>query len=84
MQPAKINEPIEIIVYFVHGKVKPLRIKWSNKVFKVKEVYSVWTEDKGQDAVTHIGVLVHTGDHMDLAFDNYTCKWKLIRVYLPG
>jgi len=84
MRPESINEQIEIIAYFTSGKLKPLRIRWKNKVYRVREVCSLWTEDHGQEQKTHVTVQVTTDDYMELLYDNATFKWKLIRVYLAG
>lgn len=84
VQATKINQPVEIVVHFANGKIKPIRIKWKNTVYKVKEIYSLYSINEGQSVHTRIGVKVNTGDHMELAYDSTNYNWKIVTVYLEG
>lgn len=42
-----LDEPIDVIVHFEKGALKPLRILWQGRSFKIVRVTGTWKAPKG-------------------------------------
>lgn len=76
----KIGEPIETIVKFEKGKVKPLKIRWQGRVYSVKEVTGCWKSQKGRSTLFHLSLIVESGDYYEVSLNTESLVWHLERV----
>ncbi len=79
-----INEAIEVISHFSAGKLKPLRFKWKERVYKVSKINGVWVNKEGYHKKHHYSVIADNSDYFELNFDTDDFIWKIGRVYLDG
>jgi len=80
----EIDNPIEIITFFEHGKLHPLRFKWKGKVYKISRVNSSWIIRQGVERSFHFSVDAGTSDCFEIVFNVSDLNWRLARVYLEG
>ena len=78
----EIDEPIEVLVTFRGGMMKPLRFKWQNRVYTILEVTGRWTTQVGQFKQYYFSVLGETRDYFEIFLDSRTLLWRLARVCL--
>jgi len=70
-----IDEPIEVIALFNHG-IKPLRFRWNDRVYKVREVTFSWTTMSGSAVILHFSA--YDGATLyELSYNQSTLKWTL-------
>ncbi len=82
MRIIDINEPIEVITHFAKNEVRPLRFKWNDRVYKIRQWNSFWIHKKGYDRQYHFGVRLDNSDRVVLQFDDDTLQWRIARIYL--
>ena len=80
----EINESVAVIVLFDKGKVQPLRIKWHNRVYRVKKIFNTWRQKVGYGYEIHIAVEVDSSDSMELVIDASDLSWRIARVTVAG
>ncbi len=79
-----IFDPIEVISHFKDGKLKPLRFKWNNRVYKIKQLNGHWVNNLGFDKEHHFSVIADTSDSFEILFNNSDFKWQIAKVCLHG
>ncbi len=84
MHYEELCEPIEVIAYFQHGKIIPLKFRWNGRVYKVRQVNGQWKENQGYAQQLHFSVQVEDSDCFELVFDTADFSWQLARVCLEG
>ncbi|RMH60598.1 MAG: hypothetical protein D6677_13360 [Calditrichaeota bacterium] len=82
MRVVDIHEPIEVITHFGKNSVRPLRFKWNERVYKVRQWNSFWVRKKGYDRHYHFAVKLDNADRVVLSFDDSTLQWQIARIYL--
>ncbi|MFQ6114804.1 MAG: hypothetical protein ACE5NG_12110 [bacterium] len=80
----EIFDPIEVITFFEHGKLHPLRFKWKGKVYKITRVNGFWSVQEGLSRQYHFSVTADSPDCFELIFDTADFNWQLARVCLEG
>ena len=78
----EIDEPIEVLVTFTGGTMKPLRFRWKNRVYRILEVTGRWTTQVGQFRQYYFSVMGETRDYFEIFLDSRTLLWRLARVCL--
>jgi len=79
----KINEPIEVIVYFHDGQVRPLRFKWRAQVYDNLKINLIHHNGSVEDKVYYFNVSdVVNSFRLSLSPSNMT--WKLEELYTDG
>ena len=79
----EINEPIETIVLFEKGQVRPLRFRWQQRVYKIVKIYSVWHHQEGRVREVHMTVEADAAQIMELVMmiDGNYISWQLRYVH---
>ena len=72
-----IGETISVIASFgLPYKIRPLRFKWSGKLFEVKDITYIWQTKEGQTKFYHFSV--SDGKTLyELSFDTTLLLWRI-------
>ena len=75
-----IGETVNVIASFgMPYKIKPLKFKWSGRLFEIKEITYLWKSREGRAEIYHFSV----SDGMalyELTFDTGSLIWRLVRL----
>ena len=80
----EVYEPIDVISVFQHGKMRPVKFKWNERVYKVDKINGGWVSDEGSNRYYHFSVAAGGPDCFELCFDLRNLSWELTRVCLEG
>ncbi len=78
-----VDEPVEVIVLFGKGRMKPIRFLWRGVAYPVKEITLSWKDREGRAAIHHFGVS-DGSNAFQLAYHAEYLTWKLEAVDLEG
>ncbi len=72
-----VGENISVIASFSQAcRIKPLRFRWSGRLFEVKEITYLWKVREGQAEIYHFSVT--DGNSLyELTFDTGSLLWRL-------
>ena len=75
-----VGEIISVIASFgLPYRIRPVRFKWSGRLFEVKEVTYTWTSKEGQANIYHFSV--SDGKTLyELSFDTSALIWRMERL----
>ena len=78
--PADIGETISVIASFgLPYRIRPVRFRWSGKLFEVKNITYSWQTREGQSRTYHFSV--SDGQTLyELSFDTSSLLWKMEKV----
>ena len=78
--PLDIGESISVIASFgLPYKIRPVRFRWSGKLFEVKEITYSWQTRDGRDNIYYFSV--SDGQTLyELSFDTSSLLWKMEKV----
>ncbi|HEX2786615.1 MAG TPA: hypothetical protein VHP32_01830 [Ignavibacteria bacterium] len=72
------NEPVKVVAYF-DTKIKILKFKFGNTVYKVSEQISYWKEMKGENKFSYYTLKCAEQNFLcELQFNHTDLKWVLI------
>jgi hypothetical protein len=75
-----IGETISVVASFgLPYRIKPLRFKWSGKLFEVKDITYSWQTKEGQTKVYHFSISDGRALY-ELSFDTASLLWRLEKV----
>ena len=75
-----IGENINVIASFgMPYKIKPLKFKWSGRLFEVKEITYLWKSREGRAEIYHFSVSDGKALY-ELTFDTGSLIWRLVRL----
>ncbi|MCX8069511.1 MAG: hypothetical protein N2738_03300 [Thermodesulfovibrionales bacterium] len=76
----EIGEGISVIATFgMPYKMKPIRFKWSGRLFEIKEITYQWVTKEGIKTIYHFSVTDGSSLY-EIAFDSHSLIWKLERL----
>ncbi|MCB2200858.1 hypothetical protein KQI63_15745 [bacterium] len=85
MRYEEIGDRIEVIAVFpVGGRLKPLKFKWKQRVYKIERVISSRKERTGQVDQQVYVVLGESGDVYEVGQFVDSNQWMLLRIGLDG
>ncbi|MBM4144668.1 MAG: hypothetical protein FJ240_00110 [Nitrospira sp.] len=72
-----IGETISVIASFgLPYKIKPLRFRWSGKLFEVRDITYSWQTKEGLSKIYHFSI--SDGNTLyELSFDTFSLLWRL-------
>jgi len=75
-----IGETISVVASFgLPYKIKPLRFRWSGKLFEVRDITYSWETKEGQSKIYHFSI--SDGKTLyELSFDTFSLLWRLEKV----
>lgn len=72
-----IGESISVIVSFDRlNRIKPLRFKWSGRLYNIKEITYTWKTKTGQKDIYHFSVTDGASIY-EISFDTTSLIWRL-------
>lgn len=76
----EIGENISVIATFAMPyKMRPIRFRWSGRLFEVKEITYQWITKEGIKTIYHYSVT--DGNSLyEIAFDSHSLLWRLERL----
>jgi hypothetical protein len=75
-----IGEAINVIASFgMPYKIKPLKFKWSGRLFEIKEITYLWKSREGRAEIYHFSVSDGKALY-ELTFDTGSLIWRLERL----
>jgi len=79
-----INDPIEVIAVFRQGKLRPLKFRWRDRVYKIERVNGGWVTDEGKNRLYHYSVSANSPDVYEISYNSDRFAWNIDRVCLEG
>ncbi|MDO8886344.1 hypothetical protein [Candidatus Oleimmundimicrobium sp.] len=73
----EIDEPVEVIALFKKGEVKPVKLSWNNKTYRVKEITGTWKSSLGNAEILHLSLVIENGSYFEVSFNTKTYIWRL-------
>ena len=77
----EINATIEVIAYFDTVKIRPLRFRWSGRVYRISQINHIWNTMNGRAKEYHFHVSTKESNAFELIFNNESFKWKIGRSF---
>ena len=75
-----VGENINVIASFgTPYKIKPLKFKWSGRLFEIKEITYLWKSREGRAEIYHFSVSDGKALY-ELTFDTGSLIWRLERL----
>jgi hypothetical protein len=74
----EIREQIKVMAIF-DKEVRPVKFKWNNRVYPVKEITYTWRTKEGNASVLHFSV-TDGASLYELTYNQSTMKWSLEQV----
>ncbi len=72
-----VGETISVIASFSQTyRIKPLRFRWSGRLFEVREITYLWKSAEGQSEIYHFSVTDGRSLY-ELTFDTKSLLWRL-------
>ncbi len=84
MRYEDIGDPIEVITLFQGGRMRPLKFRWNNRVYRVSKINGGWVSDEGYNRRRHYAVCADGPDVYEISYSIETMIWELTRVCLVG
>jgi len=78
----ELNDPVDVLVLFEDGALKPQRFRWKGRVHRVAQVTGRWKTDKGQSQVRHFALMDEEANFFQLAYDEHSSLWRVTRVWV--
>ena len=78
----EFNEPIDVIVLYEKGILRPLRFRWKGRSHKVVRVTASWKAPKGEAWMRHFSLMDENGDVFFLIFDERGTQWTISKVWV--
>lgn len=79
-----INDPIEVIVLFRGGKIRPVKFRWKDRVYKIERVNGGWVSDEGKNRFYHYSVMTEGPDVYEISYNSDRFSWRIDRVCMEG
>ncbi|MCL5021863.1 MAG: hypothetical protein M1497_00560 [Nitrospirae bacterium] len=73
----EVGEAVSVIASFSQVyRIKPLRFRWSGRLFEVKDITYVWKSKEGRNEIYHFSV--SDGNSLyELSFHTESLLWRL-------
>ena len=78
-----VEEPIDVIAVFECSRMRPIRFKWKDRVYRVKQVTGTWISEIGRYRYRHFAVVDESTNFFELSFGERDTSWTLTRIAAP-
>jgi len=75
-----VDEPIDVIAVFEKSRLRPVRFKWKDRVYKVTKVTGSWQSDVGRYRLKHFAVVDTASNFFQLSYDQQEATWSLTKI----
>lgn len=79
----EIKAPIQVLVQFKKGEIKPVVIKWQGRKYEVEEVNLIHKTREGGRLLWYFSVSDQT-NYFKICFDSRNLNWELEEIYTEG
>lgn len=76
-----LNDPVDVLIAFVDGRIRPLRFRWQGRVVRLKRVSGEWSRREGQSVLRYFAVESEADESFELCYDPRTPRWVLSRAW---
>ena len=80
----KLNEPISVLALFEDGRLRPLRFRWHNQVYRILKVTGHWIVHEGEHRHHYYAALCEGANLFEMSYDSRHTTWQLRSVYIDG
>lgn len=78
----ELNDPVDVLVLFEDGSLKPQRFRWKGHVHRVAQITGRWKTEKGAFQVRHFALMDEEANFFQLAYDEHSSGWRVTRVWV--
>jgi len=78
-----LNDPIDVIATFTKNKVRPIRMRWQDRLYEIKQVHLVHEGREGTKRLFYFSVS-DEANAFKLKLDTEILEWRLIELYADG
>jgi len=75
-----VEEPIDVIAVFEKSRMRPLRFKWNDRVYRISQVTGMWCSEIGRYRYRHFAVVDDASNFFELSFDERDTAWLLTKI----
>lgn len=75
-----LNDPVDVVVAFSDNRVRPKKIRWDGREYKIKQVNLIHTASEGAKRLFFFSVSDDT-NFFKLRLDTETLDWRLVELY---
>ena len=77
-----LDEPIDVIVHFEKGVLKPLRFLWNGRSFRITRVTGTWKAPQGDKWMRHFSAVDQSNNVFFLTYDERMTRWAISKVWV--
>lgn len=78
-----LDDPIDVVVTFTKKHVRPLRMRWQEKLYEIKHVNMIHSGREGNKRLFYFSVSDDTNS-FKLKLDPEILEWRLVELYVDG
>ena len=78
----EVDEPIDVLMIFRHGSMRPVKFKWAGKTYNITRVTYEWVSKEGSYPVYHFAVIADGDDVFEIFLNTFTMSWTLAKVHV--
>jgi hypothetical protein len=84
MKIEEIREPVDVIALFRGRALLPLRFRWKQRTYSIRQVNGGWRTDEGASRFHHFAVMSEGPDVYELSYNERSQEWRIETVSLIG
>ncbi len=78
-----LDDPIDVLATFTRNRVRPLKMRWQDKTYDIKQVNLIHTGREGTKRLFYFSVSDNT-NAFKLKLDPDILEWRLVELYADG
>ena len=79
-----LDESIAVIALFEQGRLRPIRFRWKDRVYRIARITGQWIAYQGQRKLHHYAALCEGSSVFELCYDPANTAWRLQGVHLDA
>ncbi len=77
-----LDDPVDVIAAFESRRLRPVRFRWNDCVYKVARVTGTWKSQQGEYQVRHFAVVDTKANFFELTYDERLTNWVLTKTWV--
>lgn len=77
-----LDDPVDVIAAFESRRLRPVRFRWNDRVYKVARVTGSWKSQRGEFSVRHFAVVDTQANFFELTYDERLTSWILTKTWV--
>ena len=78
-----LDDPIDVLATFTRNRVRPLKMRWQDKTYDIKQVNLIHTGREGTKRLFYFSVS-DDANAFKLKLDPDILEWRLVELYADG